>query len=75
MITAQIYTTAKRLEYIIASNIKYTLIDDPNKIIGNDKQVRIEITLEQGSDIMDLFHAGIEYGMDTIIEAHKVHRI
>ena len=66
MTTHNIYVSESRLEYIKKSGINYHVVATSDK--GN---ISIDITIERDHDLMSLFHAGIEYGMDQIINATK----
>ena len=66
MYTAKIFTTAKRLEYIAASELEYKVINEADE----DGHVYIELTIAHELDVLELFHTGIKYGMDAM-SAHK----
>lgn len=61
MYTAKIVTTAHRFEYIKASELKYTVLST-----DVDGDVWLEITLDHSLDVLELFHAGINYGLRTM---------
>jgi hypothetical protein len=62
MYTAKIFTTAKRLEYIAASELEYKVIEEADE----NGHVYIELTIAHELDVLELFHTGIKYGMDAM---------
>lgn len=67
MYTARIFTTTKRLEYIAASELEYKVLEKADV----DGHVYIELTIGHELDVLQLFHAGIKYGMDVISPVTK----
>jgi hypothetical protein len=66
MYTAKIFTTAKRLEYIAASELEYKVIEEADE----NGHVYIELRIAHELDVLELFHTGIKYGMD-VMDIHK----
>jgi hypothetical protein len=58
----EIFTHIDRLPYLQREMNKLVIISEPNET----EQVKVSIDIVDGLDIMNVFHAGISYGMDTM---------
>jgi hypothetical protein len=62
----EMYTYADRLSYL------QTYLEDKIVVLGEPDQsgqVKISIDIQSSIDVMEVFHAGIRYGMTTMQEA------
>lgn len=58
--TVTIFTTTDRLPYLQA-NMNVTVLD----VTDNDS-VKISIDVHNPTDVLEIFHAGIRYGLDKM---------
>jgi hypothetical protein len=58
----KIFTHIDRLPYLQKEISKLVVLSEPDE----SEQVQISIDIVDGLDIMNIFHAGISYGMDTM---------
>lgn len=65
--TYQIYTQPKRLEYIQKNGLTTKILESD---LGADT-LKVEIEIKDNYELVKLFHAGIEYGMDVIYPIKK----
>jgi hypothetical protein len=59
----EFFTHIERLPYLQREISKLVVLSEP---IENEQQVKVSIDIVDGLDIMNVFHAGISYGMDTM---------
>jgi hypothetical protein len=61
----EIFTHIDRLPYLQKEIKEIKVLNEPSET----GQVKISIDIVDGIDILDIFHAGISYGMDTMSAA------
>lgn len=60
---AEIFTYTDRLVYLQeAMGDKIVVLSEPDE----NGQLKISIEVESGIDILDIFHAGVKYGLDRM---------
>lgn len=60
---AEFFTTTERLVYLQKElKDKITVLSEPDE----SNQLRIGINIENSLDVMDVFHAGVFYGLDKM---------
>ena len=61
----EFFTTQERLDSLIEKRLEVKVLGDSE----NDKEfLHIEVTINDGMDALKLFHAGIDYGVKSIIK-------
>ena len=61
----KIFTHIDRLPYLQKEISKLVVLSEPDE----SEQVQISIDIVDGLDIMNVFHAGISYGMEAMSKA------
>ena len=62
----EIFTHIDRLPYLQREMSKLLVLSEPSE---NEQQIKISIDIVDGLDILNVFHAGISYGMESMSKA------